>query len=148
MLTTDTRLAGAPGPTCHIELLRGWKTIDVDSPMWALPGYGDDLEELKPGMRARMRQMGLTEDVVAAIMPRHGEPARWSITFAVDDVDAVATRARELAGSVLTEPWDAPWTRSAVLADPADPAGHPSSPASSYPRTAEGSTRRGCTAAR
>ncbi|TAM66169.1 MAG: VOC family protein [Microbacteriaceae bacterium] len=100
----------------------GWGTIEVDSPMWALPGYGDYLEDLNPGMRARMRQMGAPEgfeDVVAGILPRNGGPARWSVTFAVDDVDAVATSARELGGSVLVEPRDAPWTRSAVLADPA-----------------------------
>ena len=30
----------------------GWTTIEADSPMWALPGYGDHLEELNPGLRA------------------------------------------------------------------------------------------------
>ncbi len=28
------------------------------SPMWALPGYGDHLEQLNPGLRAGMKQMG------------------------------------------------------------------------------------------
>jgi predicted enzyme related to lactoylglutathione lyase len=41
------------------------------------------------------------------------------VTFAVDDADATAARARELGGSVLNEPADAPWVRFAVLADPA-----------------------------
>ena len=54
-----------------------------------------------------------------AILPRDGGPARWSVTFAVDDADATAARARELGGSVLAEPQDAPWVRFAVLADPA-----------------------------
>ncbi len=100
----------------------GWTTIDAGSPMWALPGYGDHLEELNPGMRAGMKQMGAPEgfeDVVATILPREGGPARWSVTFAVDDVDAIAARARELGGSVLAEPQNAPWVRFAVLADPA-----------------------------
>src|SRR6266513_2258090 len=39
----------------------GWTTIDAGSPMWALPGYGDHLEELNPGLRAGMKQMGAPE---------------------------------------------------------------------------------------
>jgi predicted enzyme related to lactoylglutathione lyase len=35
----------------------GWTTIDAGSPMWALPGYCDHLEELNPGLRAGMKQM-------------------------------------------------------------------------------------------
>ena len=100
----------------------GWTTIGAGSPMWALPGYGDHLEELSPGLRAGMKQMGAPEgfaDVVAAILPRQGGPARWSVTFAVDDADAIAVRAREPGGSVLAEPQNAPWVRFAVLADPA-----------------------------
>ncbi len=100
----------------------GWTTIDAGSPMWALPGYGDHLEELNPGMRAGMKQMGAPEgfeDVVATILPREGGPARWSVTFAVNDADAIAARARELGGSILAEPQNAPWVRFAVLADPA-----------------------------
>lgn len=101
----------------------GWTTIEVGSGlMWALPGYGDYLETLNPGMRAGMEQMGAPagfEDVVATIAPRDGRPARWTVTFGVDDVDLIASRARELGGTVLAEPRDAPWTRFAVLADPA-----------------------------
>jgi hypothetical protein len=41
------------------------------------------------------------------------------VTFAVDDVDAIAARTSELGGSVLAEPQNAPWVRFAVLADPA-----------------------------
>ena len=55
----------------------GWTTIDAGSPMWALPGYGDHLEELNPGLRAGMKQMGAPEgfeDVVATILPREGAP--------------------------------------------------------------------------
>lgn len=100
----------------------GWETIDVGSPMWTLPGYGDHLEELTPGLREGMKQMGAPagfEDVVARVLPRGGAPAHWGVTFAVDDADAIAARARELGGSVLSEPQDAPWVRFAVLADPA-----------------------------
>ncbi len=100
----------------------GWTTVDIGSPMWALPGYGDHLEQLNPGLRAGMKQMGAPEgfeDVVARILPRDGTAARWGVTFAADDTDAITTRARELGGSVVSEPQNAPWVRSAVLADPA-----------------------------
>ena len=69
-----------------------------------------------------MKQMGAPdgfEDVVARVLPRDGAPAHWSVTFGVDDVDAIAARVGELGGSVLSEPQNAPWVRFAVLADPA-----------------------------
>jgi uncharacterized protein len=46
------------------------------------------------------------------------------VTFAVDDADAVATKATELGGKVIVPPFDAPWSTSSytirvtVLADP------------------------------
>ncbi|HKP21567.1 MAG TPA: VOC family protein, partial [Thermoleophilaceae bacterium] len=38
----------------------GWQTLDLDggAVMWALPGYGDHLEELTPGLRKGMEEMG------------------------------------------------------------------------------------------
>jgi len=75
----------------------GWTTIDAGSPMWALPGYGDHLEELTPGLRAGMKQMGAPEgfeNVVATILPREGGPARWSVTFAVDDAECAVGAIR------------------------------------------------------
>jgi predicted enzyme related to lactoylglutathione lyase len=100
----------------------GWATIEVGSPMWTLPGYGDHLEQLNPGLRAGMRQMGAPpgfEDVVARILPRSGGPARWGVTFAVNDVQTITERTLELGGSVISEPRNAPWVRFAVLTDPA-----------------------------
>ncbi len=107
----------------------GWATIDVGSPTWTLPGYGDHLEQINPGRARASRRWA----------PRRGSStwwrrccrarARWSITFAVDDADA--EQARRLGGSVLAEPQDAPWVRFAVLA--ARPA-RPSPPASSCRR--------------
>src|SRR5262245_60449072 len=51
----------------------GWKTLDIPSgTTWTLPAYGDHLEELTPGTRAGMAQMGAPEgfiDVVAALEP-------------------------------------------------------------------------------
>ena len=93
--------------------------------MWTLPGYGDHLEERSPGLREQMAQMGAPEgfiDVVAALNPIAADdpdtPAHWSVTFGVDDADATAAKARELGGEVVAGPFDAPWTRLAVIKDP------------------------------
>ena len=104
----------------------GWKTLALPGAlMWTLPGYGDHLEESSPGLREQMSQMGAPEgfiDVVAAVSPIADDepdmPAHWSVTFAVDDADATAAKARELGGAVLAGPFDAPWTRMAVIKDP------------------------------
>ena len=47
-----------------------------------------------------------------------GEAPRWSVTFAVDDADAIAERAAELGGEVTVPPFDAPWVRTTVITDP------------------------------
>jgi uncharacterized protein len=101
-----------------------WETLDLGggAQMWRLPGYGDFLEADNPGLREGMAQMGAPagfEDVVAALEPiDDGEPASWTVTFAVDDADAVAANAKELGGTVVVAPFDAPWVRTTVIADP------------------------------
>jgi predicted enzyme related to lactoylglutathione lyase len=40
------------------------------------------------------------------------------VTFAVDDADAIAARATELGWRVIVDPFDAPWVRMTVIADP------------------------------
>jgi predicted enzyme related to lactoylglutathione lyase len=107
----------------------GWKVLDLGGGggvMWQLPGYGEFLEQRDPGLRDRMAEGGAPEgfeDVVAAMVPLAGDqpdvPAHWSVTFAVDDADAAAAKAYELGGRVIVPPFDAPWVRMTVLADPA-----------------------------
>jgi hypothetical protein len=101
----------------------GWEVLEIgDGAMWAMAGYGDFLEERNPGMRENMAAMGAParfEDVVAAVEVDPGAAPHWSVTFAVDDADAAARRVAELGGRVLTPPFDAPWVRMAVVADPA-----------------------------
>jgi predicted enzyme related to lactoylglutathione lyase len=62
------------------------------------------------------------EDVVAALATTQSgqadERPRWSVTFGVEEVEATAALAEELGGSVLVAPFDAPWARTAVIADP------------------------------
>jgi uncharacterized protein len=104
----------------------GWKTLVLPgSLMWTLPGYGDHLEARNPGLRQQMAQMGAPEgfiDVVATLNPIADDdsetPAHWSVTFAADNADAAAARASELGGEVAAGPFDAPWTRLAVIKDP------------------------------
>jgi len=97
----------------------GWEIIH-DS-MWALPGYGDFLEQRNPGMRAGMADMGAPErfeDVVASVSLTPDAEPHWGVTFAVDDTDAIAARAAELGGSVVVPPFDAPWVRMTIISDP------------------------------
>jgi predicted enzyme related to lactoylglutathione lyase len=104
----------------------GWKILPLNAgPMWVLPGYGDHLEEKNPGLREGMEQMGAPDgfiDVVAQINPIADDdadtPAHWSVTFGVDDAAATAAKATELGGQVLDGPFDAPWTRLAIIRDP------------------------------
>jgi uncharacterized protein len=62
------------------------------------------------------------EDVVASINPIAADQPdlqpHWSVTFGVDDANEVAAKAAELGGSVIVPPFDAPWSRPTVLADP------------------------------
>jgi uncharacterized protein len=105
----------------------GWRTLAVGggAEMWTLPGYGDYLERDNPDLRKQMAEAGAPEgyeDVVAGINPIAAEqpdtPPHWSVTFAVDDADATAAKATELGGKVIVPPFDAPWVRTTVLADP------------------------------
>ena len=105
----------------------GWRTMTVGggAEMWTLPGYGDHLEELTPGLREQVAGMGGPagfEDVVASINPIPDDqpdvPAHWSVTFATDDADATAAKAAELGGTVVVPPFDAPWVRMTLIADP------------------------------
>jgi predicted enzyme related to lactoylglutathione lyase len=104
----------------------GWRTLDVGGgEMWTLPGYGDYLERDNPELRRQMADAGAPEDfedVVATINPiaddQPDTPAHWSVTFAVDDADVTAEKASELGGKVIAPPFDAPWVRMTVLADP------------------------------
>jgi predicted enzyme related to lactoylglutathione lyase len=107
----------------------GWELLRADGDdgpgWWALPAYGDFLERRTPGLRAGAAEMGAPprfEEVVAGAQPigddQAGVPAHWSVTFAVDDADAIAARAAELGGTVVVAPFDAPWVRMTVITDP------------------------------
>ncbi len=105
----------------------GWETLGLGAgaEMWRLPGYGDFLEQRDPGLRERLGETGAPKgfgDVVATLNPIADDqpdvPAHWSVTFAVDDADAIADRAAALGGQVVVPPFDAPWVRMTVITDP------------------------------
>src|SRR5262249_33174417 len=105
----------------------GWETLALGggAELWTLPGYGDHLEHDDPDIRKRVAEVGGPtgfEDVVASINPIAADqpdvPAHWGVTFGVDDADAVAKTTTELGGTVIVPPFDAPWVRMTVLADP------------------------------
>jgi predicted enzyme related to lactoylglutathione lyase len=105
----------------------GWETLGLGggAEMWRLPGYGDFLERSDPELRKRMAESGAPEgfeDVVATLNTIADDqpdvPAHWSVTFAVDDADAIAQRAADLGGEVVVAPFDAPWVRMTVITDP------------------------------
>jgi predicted enzyme related to lactoylglutathione lyase len=121
LLTTDLDAAAA-----FYGAVFGWEASDLGegSALWRLPGYGDFLEELDPGMRERHADAGAPEgfaDAVGWLLPLQdpGERPRWSVTFSVDDPDAAARGAEALGGAVVVEPFVAPPVRLAVLRDPA-----------------------------
>jgi predicted enzyme related to lactoylglutathione lyase len=106
----------------------GWQalTLNGDAEMWTLPGYGDHLEQDNPDLRKHMAEAGAPagfEDVVASITPIPDDQpdvaAHWDVTFAVGDADAIAAKATELGGKVIVPPFDAPWVRMTMIADPA-----------------------------
>ncbi len=114
------------GAKAFYRAVFGWATLEMPmGVLWTLPGYGDHLEERTPGLREQMGQMGAPNgfiDVVAALNPIAGDdsqtPARWNVTFGVDDAVVTAAKAKELGGKVVAGPYDAPWTRLAVIKDP------------------------------
>lgn len=104
----------------------GWRVLPLPSgPAWALPGYTEHLEETIPGLRKQMADMGAPDgftDVVAALAPIAADdaetPAHWSVSFAVDDLEPVVAKARQLGAEIVEGPRDAPWSRTAVICDP------------------------------
>src|SRR5436305_7138875 len=103
--------------------LFGWTTLDLgNGEFWTMRAYGDYLEQLTPGTRARTAELGAAgfEDVVAALAPIAADTApQWGVTFSTDDADATAAKAVELGGAVVVEPVDAPYSRLTVLLRPA-----------------------------
>jgi predicted enzyme related to lactoylglutathione lyase len=57
-------------------------------------------------------------DSVAGVWGVPGEPAHWTVYFAVDDADGAVARATAAGGTVVREAEDSPYGRFAIVADP------------------------------
>jgi hypothetical protein len=113
------------GATSFYDAVFGWGTFDLPAGRaWILPGYGDYLERLTPGLRARTAEYGVPgfEDVVAAFNSIPADdpdtPPHWSVTFGTENADDTAERAASLGGEVIVPPLDAPFVRMTVIRDP------------------------------
>lgn len=91
--------------------LVGWTWTDMQleegQPPYGVchvPGKGDDTSN-----GGCMDMSGVVPDQV---------PPHWDVYFAVDDCDAVLSTLRELGGSVVAGPMDAPVGRFAYVSDP------------------------------
>ena len=101
--------------------LFGWEADEVGggTALWRRPGYGDHLEATSdPDIRVRQAKAppGFA-DAVAWVGPATGA-ARWRVTFSVADRDAGLASAQRLGGTLVGEPVDDQWTRTAVVRDP------------------------------
>jgi uncharacterized protein len=122
----DLNTRDVDGAAAFYGAVFGWEVLPAgDFSAWALPGYGDFLEQRNPGMREGMASMGAPErfeEVVVTIVPipddQPDTSPHWGVTFAVDDADEIARRADRLGGWVVVAPFDAPWVRMTVIADP------------------------------
>jgi predicted enzyme related to lactoylglutathione lyase len=103
-----------------------WNQVHTPDPARATEFYvavfGYEVDEIDMGGEQPFRVINVGGRGIGGIRePVGGEPPHWSVTFAVDDADETAARAKDLGGSVLMEPFDLPEIgRLAVLHDSAD----------------------------
>jgi uncharacterized protein len=111
---TGAQVVGEPDSMCWTELsapdsesARAFYAAALERPVEDMGVPGFDYATVKVG-----------DDDVAGIWGVPGEPARWTVYFAVDDADAAVTRATAAGGSVVREAQDSPYGRFAIVADP------------------------------
>jgi uncharacterized protein len=107
-----------------------WTASELEEEGYAMiyrPGYGEFLAQSDPELYERLEGFGADRafaDVVASLnVMKDGQfppeaPSHWGITFAVEDADATAAKAKELGGTVTIDPFDTQWTRTTIVADP------------------------------
>lgn len=101
----------------------GWQVDDLGFGLLIRrPGYGDHLEATTdPGIRARQANVATPsgfEDAIAWMVDgAPAEPARWHVSFTVEDRDHAVATAERLGASVLGQD-DNYWTRTALIRDP------------------------------
>ena len=107
---------GSPGAACWFEV-NTWKGPEVReffATVFRLAPQkleGMDYWTLHHGGRPRYGVLQMTKEW-------EGLPPHWSSYFAVEDTDAAAARVRDAGGHVKHGPFDTPFGRMAVCADP------------------------------
>jgi len=98
---------------------------DDPSGFFGMPGYGAFLAELDPAAKAFQESGEGPEgfgDAVAILQPLASvdpdQSPHWSTTFAVADADSAFARAVAAGASVVTAPFDTPYTRQSAVRDP------------------------------
>jgi uncharacterized protein len=98
---------------------------DDPSGFFRMPGYGAFLAERDPDVKALHESGEIPEgfgDAVAILQPiaadAHDSSPHWSTTFAVADADTAFARAVAAGASVVTAPFDTPYTRQSAVRDP------------------------------
>ena len=111
---TGAQIVGEPDSMCWTELstpdsagARAFYSAVLERPVEDMGVPGFDYATVKVG-----------DDDVAGVWGVPGEPARWTVYFAVDDADAAVARATAAGGSVVREAQDSPYGRFAIVADP------------------------------
>jgi predicted enzyme related to lactoylglutathione lyase len=120
--SSDLATANPDGARAFYSAVFGWEANPVefgggetegDSFMWRLPGYGDFLAIRDPDIRERHAQPWVPEGFSDCIGWMAGVPEtsidsapRWTVTFSVDNTDAVFERALQLGGTVVSAPTD------------------------------------------
>lgn len=120
---SDLVTSDAEGAKAFYGAVFDWEADETDygAAMWRLPGYADFLEQFDPGLRQRHSDFGAPpgfSEAIGWLLPLEDGPPRWTVTFSVDDADALTDRAVQLGGTVVSPPVDAGPTRVAVLRDP------------------------------
>ncbi len=108
------QILGEPDSACWSELTtpdsegsRAFYSAVLERPVESAGVDGFDYATVKVG-----------EDDVAGIWGVPGEPAHWTVYFAVEDAEAAVARVIAAGGSLVREPQDSPYGRFAVVADP------------------------------
>lgn len=111
---TGAQVVQEPDSMCWVELsapdggaARAFYQAVLERPVEDMGVPGFDYATVKVG-----------DDSVAGIWGVPGEPARWTIYFAVDDADAAVDRTTAAGGSVVRAAEDSPYGRFAIVADP------------------------------
>jgi uncharacterized protein len=108
-----------------------WNVLDFEVgdsayKFFTLNGYANALAKNNPEFAERIEAdagAAAFADVVATLIDHSSEsaaiePPHWTVTFAVDDADAIASEAERLGGKVIVPPFDVEPVRMTVLADP------------------------------